>query len=421
MSWEKLVRATENLDDPAAVEVYVQPPDAASARIARRIQRNREGRLKFLLMGPKGGGKSSELRAIARSLRGLAVPVGIDFGASGVLARSISAFDILYVGSLALLQRLVHIEPSAEERHYERLAAAYGGPDRVADVPRLEGALEGLVTFAEAAVQLATTAGLTAGAGPLVSAAGGALAKGLRLLSSPRGVVSESSNDGRDMLDVCSAITRELEASVGPVCLLVDGLERMNGESAERFDEVFLATRLIANAPWASVFAAPPCTVTVVHSAGDVGFEEQEVYGLAPEQLALRVRLLERRLSAAQLTPADVDAGVLDHLAARAGSLPRHLVRVLNEACHAVLDDAAPRMTLSHAERGLTALSRSLARALTVEDIDLLKRVRDHRHRPADPAAARLFGDGRILALPAVDGSPLTRWVVHPLLEAVMD
>ena len=64
------------------------------------------------MVGARGGGKSSELRAISRALTGKARPVEVDLDERGVNAASVSAFDILYISALALL-RLVPEEAEA--------------------------------------------------------------------------------------------------------------------------------------------------------------------------------------------------------------------------------------------------------------------------------------------------------------------
>src|SRR5690606_27723841 len=87
-------------------------------------------------------------------------------------------------------------------------------------------------------------------------------ARALRLLSDARKRVSEASPEGRKLQAACKNIAGDVRACPGalPICVLMDGLEKMNGEANERFNEVFCRTRLLADAQWSAAIAAPPST-----------------------------------------------------------------------------------------------------------------------------------------------------------------
>jgi hypothetical protein len=218
------------------------------------------------------------------------------------------------------------------------------------------------------------------------------------------------------MAAVCAELSQLLAARLGmPFCVLVDGLEKMNGESAERFKAMFERTRLLADAPWTAVFAAPPCTLTETHAAADLGYREQPVYGFPPEDDERKREILRLRVKAADawdvLTP-EAEA----ELVARSGSLPRHLLRALAHA----EDDGAARIERKHAEAGLLSFARQLARGLDTESIATLRAVDERHALPRDEGVASLYADGRILSLPPLGNDIADRWMVHPLLEPLV-
>ncbi len=417
--WTRLIDALER-EEPADRDTYVEPAGASSRRVARLLRQSPGTHQKFLLIGPKGGGKSTELRAVLRAMRGHALVLGIDTNASGVAPAAVSAFDIMYLTGLAFLACLRQLEPPLAQAYLPKLARAYGGDSHVGNVASVDKALEGLALFVDNATPVAAALDLVTTGLPIATAALRALSSAVRLLPDRTPVVSEASPHGVGLATACAELAQLVTARVElPLCVLVDGLEQMNGESAERFASIFVRTKLIANAPWSAVFAAPPCTMTQTHPASDLGYREQAVYGFPPADRALMKEILLRRFRSAGLEDDAIEPAAADELLDRSGSLPRHLIRALQASAIEAQDDDAPRILAVHARRGLHAVAVELARGLAAEDYALLDKVRETGLLPRDPQAANLYADGRILSLPPTDERIDTEWVVHPLLSSL--
>ena len=228
----------------------------------------------------------------------------------------------------------------------------------------------------------------------------------------------DTSTEGRSLLDVCTQITRARRASGKKhLCVMIDGLEEMNGESDERFRQIFEQTALLSMMPWSAVISAPPCTLTETKSVEGRGYSTYPVWGFRPEEPERLIHLLEQRCRAAGLDPSDpgsVEPGALAKVAEKAGTLPRHAVYIAQRA--ALSMGAGQRLTIEHAEKGLQFFGERLCLPLTSEDIDLLARVNRTRELPREEAAARLFADGRILVCPPAAGVRVPTWAVHPLI-----
>lgn len=153
--------------------LYVRPPRSSADQIVRKLKANPTGMQKFLLVGARGGGKSTELREVARRLGGHTAIASIDLDASGVSALAVSAFDLLYLSGLALLRLLPEEQ---REKLYKTLIAAYGGNKKESLARSAREALAGLMPFADAASRLAVATDLFTGA-PIVSAGRESLAR----------------------------------------------------------------------------------------------------------------------------------------------------------------------------------------------------------------------------------------------------
>lgn len=200
------------------------------------------------------------------------------------------------------------------------------------------------------------------------------------------------------------------------VCVLVNGMEKMNGESAERFEHVFTQTRLLLLPRWAAVFAAPLAPIVHSVSADFHGYVIADILGFPPDRPDELEKLLSRRLELAGLNPAvDCEPGVLAALARLAGTLPRHALMALEKAVGQARRSASPVLRGADAEFGIAKLKDSLLRGLVEEDFDLLARVLKRGRIPEDPRAARLLATGCITQRPG------TRFDVHPQLEAEVD
>jgi hypothetical protein len=402
------------------MKLYVKPGHGCRDEVVRDFLADPAACPKFLLVGARGGGKSTELRAISLALKGKATLFEIDLDRSGVTASTVSAYDLLYISALALLRRL-----SAEEAEplYQELSLRYAGGDKEAQkgLGDLSTALGGVATFAGAATALATTAGLVTGAAPMLGAAATAVSQGLRLLGKPSGVVAESSPQGRSLQEITERIARVVRTKEEnlPICVLIDGLEKMNGEAGERFRQVFEQTRLLADTRWAAVVAAPPSTLTETSSVDGRGYYTKPVWGFGPDDSDLLRELLARRFQDAGIDlEREVVAEGLRQMADRSGGLPRHAIMIAREAVIRAMAENAPMLTQRHIDEGVRSVAHSLGRGLTAEHIQILQSVARTGRLPKSERAATLFADGRILAYPPLPTSAITRFAVHPLLQA---
>ncbi|HND29009.1 MAG TPA: hypothetical protein PLA94_03385, partial [Myxococcota bacterium] len=256
--------------------------------------------------------------------------------------------------------------------------------------------------------------------GLLAVATGQAIRSLIRLASQPQNLVSETSSQGRKLILIIEEITQILrETEKKPICLLVDGLEKMNGASAERLAAVFQYTRLLADLPIASVYAAPPCTLTVTNSVESVGWKAQPVWGFGEQGVPSLVDVLQRRFRAAGMDPNQtVDVKLLEEIAQQSGGMPRHAVEICFYAAEHARRRDADTMEPADVKAAIDQRGQELGRGLTEEDIRILKVVLEKGSLPASDDAARLFTDGRILAT-RPGGSArdrIQRFRVHPLL-----
>ncbi len=426
--WRGLVQTLEP-NQPADHALYVKPLRSPAEQVVSDLLAVPQSVPKVLLVGARGGGKSTELREISFQLRNKGVQVvTIDLDQSGVSASSVSAFDLLYVSAIGLLRIVRHSAPDDADKLFDELAAAYSG-DGTKKLGTLEEALKGLAEFASGAAKVAVAASSFAGAAPVAAgaAAVGAGAIGLRLLqrgATSGDVIAESSPAGRTLQAACEKIVRRVRSlKSDPICVVIDGLEKINGEAGERFRQVFEQTRLLADTHWASVIAAPPCTLTETNSVDGRGYTTMPVWGFDPEQPDELHRLLALRFQSAELDPERaVDAGLLDAIASESGGLPRHAIAVMRRAVLTLLSEGATKVTRAHVDRGLSELGQALARGLDDEHFATLKRVASSGRLPGKGnKAATLFADGRILARPPTGTSRAPRFVVHPLLRADVD
>jgi hypothetical protein len=395
--------------------LYVRPPRSSADQIVRKLKANPTGMQKFLLVGARGGGKSTELREVARRLGSHTVIASIDLDASGVSALAVSAFDLLYLSGLALLRLVGEDE---REKLYKTLIAAYGGNKKESLARSAREALAGLMPFADAASKLAVATDMFTGA-PIVSAGLNMANAGVRLLGGDK-LVAETSSEGRRLQDACLTIAAAVrEASQGrSLCVLIDGLEKMNGEANERFQRVFCYTRLVTDAEWTAVIAAPPSTLTATNSAVNLGYVNVPVWGFAPDEAGMLQELLRRRFEAADIDPVKhADQEALARLVVQSGGLPRHAIQMLQGAVESALDRGAIRLDAEDVDDGIQYVAESLGQGLTIEDLDILAVVHRRHQLPGDERAARLFADGRILARAPAPGRRLPGFFVHPVLE----
>ena len=399
--------------------LYVRPPLSCADRICAEFDADQSSYRTFLLFGPKGGGKSTELRRLGLHLQPNATVESIDLDASGILASEVSASDLLYLSGLAWLRKVRTADPNQAESLHSALVAAYtgGSPDSKSALGSLTSALEGLVAFSSVATTAAVGAGFAIPAAlPIATAAAGVLRTGLKLWPSRRAVVAASSAQGRALQEACVAIARAVrDTGAKRLCLLIDGLEKMNGQSNERFDEIFEQTLLLANTDWGAVIATPPVTLAATNAADALGYRSRTVWGFGPSGAESLKKLLKLRFDAAGVGNA-VREDALTIMAEMSGGLPRHAVQIAYNAVMFAINSGTDTIDVETAKTAARELAETLAKGLTSRDYDVLGEVEKSGELPGGGEAPRLFSDMRILAIPPVEGNPATRYIVHPLV-----
>lgn len=414
-AFKTLLRTVEPEKPLADLRLYVEGPRSVATALDARLANVGVCPKKYLLLGARGGGKSTELRkleALLRARGGLGI-VTIDLDATGVTAASVSAFDLLYMCGIALLRR---VEGKAQTQLFERLRAAYGGEVDKTSLGKLADALEGLKGFGAA---LGGVAGSTAGApGAGAAATAGVMdivARGIRLLPRRDFFISESSPQGQRLLKLCGEIAAAAQREDEALCVMVDGLEKMNGEANDRFRAVFEQTRLIAEVPWTMVIAAPPSTLTTGDSVGNLGYNTFVVWGLVGEAALLKEAVLQR-LRGVGLPDDVIDDAALALMAEMSGGMPRSLMQILVESLWIAVEENHERLTLDVVRRGVREVGLDLARGLDMPDIETLETVNEKGRLPGRKASASLFAAGKILAMPPEGDALFYRYRVHPIL-----
>jgi hypothetical protein len=120
---------------------------------------------------------------------------------------------------------------------------------------------------------------------------------------------------------------------------------------------------------------------------------------------------------------ADTEPGALEVLVAKSGGLPRDAVKLAYFAVDAALEAGAGHLEVAHARAGVLDVAKELGTGLGQEDLRLLHKLRHPEPLPQDDdgRAARLYADGRIIALPVTEEVPVATFLVHPLLEPAVE
>jgi hypothetical protein len=418
--WNRVKRILDPNRPPDDLSLYVEPLQSPAARIAEEIQRDPLLRVKRLLVGGRGGGKSTQLRKIRKHLTSERAVVEIDLDLSNIPANSVTAADLVYLSALGLIgllkKALGEGEANQAEALYDRLKEVYAPNEAErSQLGTLAEELGGLAPFAMAAGAAATALG---GIGAPALAAG-AVAHGvgrfLRLISRSDVVLSDVSPQGRGLIDTANHIADAVFRATGGVpCVMIDGLERMNGESAERFNLVFEQTSLLSSCHWNAVIACPPAALTETNSAHGRGYFVHTVWGFPLEDAAPLARMLRLRFEREGIR---VDPALLDRISQSSGGIPRHAITIANRACEHARFARSPTLTEAAVTEAIDGQGQALALGLDIEDFELLARVLETGMLPRGAEAGKLFSDGRIIALPPEGKARRPRYAVHPLLK----
>lgn len=416
-TWRELSRAFDPDRPPRELAWYVDPPGGIASALPREIAFDDQERIKYLLLGALGCGKSTLLRQVAERVRGTHLVVDIDLDASGVSASSVSAFDLLYLCSLGLLRHL----PAERRRDelFHALRNAYAGKRDASVLGTVTEALAGLAGFAAAAGAASVALGGVAGGAPAIAAVVGAVGTGLKLFGGGGEVIDVTSPEGRLLHEAAAEIARAVRASSGrPVLVLVDGLERMNGESEQRLRAVFEYTRLLTDADWPAVIAAPPASVLAVTSLDTRGYTSVVLPGFAHAGSPELRRALELRIQSVPGAAEAVASAALDVFVARSGGFPRHAMKMVRTAARRVGADGRGLLGVADAEAAAAELADSLALGLNEAHYEILREVMETHRLPDSDRVGELFAHARILMEAGRARGQGPRYFVHPLLEA---
>jgi hypothetical protein len=414
MSREKLVALSRLLDEdqPPPEGLYVAPSRAVVGKVVGEILTDLHGKKKHLLFGARGSGKSTQLVEICRGLERASTIVAIDLDRSGISVAGLSAFDLLYVIGVAVLRRLR--DEQQQEPLFERLKRAYA--QKSADeLGRWTDAAKGVASFGSGVVGLATALKLV-DPGGILSAGLGLIEKGLKLRKDPSGLVPASSPQGRELQAIVHEIIQVVRESSPPIVVVIDGLEKVNGQAAQWFRDTFENTRLLLDLDATMVVASPPCPFSHTNSAYGFGYIPQIVWGFPLEELGALETALRRRVDAADVPdPSGVLARACGEFARASGGHPRHAIGMLHRAVKSALREQREHVTEADCHAALREMKEWLALGLVEASYSTLSRVAQKHILPDSDKAAQLFADGRILAYPPVEtGAPV--FAVHPLL-----
>lgn len=417
-------------------EIYVEPVESAASRILRRSRALPRAVDHTLLMGGRGCGKSTELRRLHQRLsqNGEVQPILLDLDHARVNAADVTAFDLCYLMGLHLLGLLDAKARKAQESDakkgetaYGRLSGAYFGDSDPDARPPMGQQLGALGAIADKVGALGVMVAGTAGAAPAVGLAlgAGSLAAGLILRDrGRREVVHENSPAANAMLAAVTDLHDMARGQVKqPIVVLVDGLEKMNGESAERLRDVFERTLLLAKLPFSFVIGAPPSSMTKATSLADLGYQTVEVWSFTGRPDAVE-EMVAKRISAAGLDPDEVLAPALrSKLAAFCGGHARTAMYLMREAVPEAIANGQASVGEAELEVARRIVGRRLNQALTGADRLLLAGIHAEgmdacRSEADEDRAGKLFANGQILAVPPRPGHTRTTFTVHPLVAA---
>lgn len=377
---------------------------------------------KHLLFGATGTGKSTQLRDIAKGLGRDMTVVDVDFDRSGVSVSGISAFDLIYVIGL---RALTHLSREAAVPLFTKLAEAYSEGDDAgaSSLGRLDEALPGVAGFGDAVLAVAKEAGAVLLPAVAVVSSVKAVMNVLRLRTKKAGLVVQTSPQGRQLQEAVEAIFDAVRKAHGgrPIAVLIDGLEKVNGEAAEWMRQTFEKTRLLTDTSVTMVAATPPCPFSETNSAVATGWAPQVIYGFAPDDLPALSQAMRLRIQAADIDPVSTGLNaVIERLAADAGGHPRHAILMLRASVMNALKAGRNEVLPADVDAAVQKLREQLAMGLTEDHHDILRRVAKTHRLPYEQLAFSLFSDGRLLVHPPSGTAP-HQFHVHPLLLPWVD
>lgn len=307
-AWAELVRVFDPFKPLADSldQLYVEREDAPSRRIARELGIGSDFKSKFVLIGARGSGKTTELWRLARLVEGDRYVIGIDLSLSGL--DDPSAFEVVLLIAMRLLRDLKTVRKDEAAPLEVELNKVYASAKR-ADTKNDLGIDDGVKIVGGSIAALAGVPGPGAAG---VGAAAGMLAKVTRHVLAQRRARRdvEDTDAGAGLLEVFQRIVERLEAVIEkPVLVLVDGLDMVF--DPERIYPIFVRAPFLAAAPVAFVLVGP---ISVLPSPQLVNALRSRMKIERLPNLRLYHRLADGKLEATT----DAEDGFAKLLAARA-------------------------------------------------------------------------------------------------------
>lgn len=427
--WEKVYRRFDP-EEPAEAPWRAKRPYAPSEDILAQLARpGTMGRKHFVIFGTVGGGKSTELRALAE----------------GALPKSVVVLVDLYQH---FLERLG--DPAALEQLQPWEAVAVVGLSvvgaaqrfhRPVDTERLQTALQDLVPedgkagtlnvlrLAGGVAALAGTAvgGIGTAAGAGLSALGTALSAGKWDL--PLGLSQREPKPDQDprvqrLVEAVHGVIADLQDKFGRLTLVIDGLDRI--ESSEASRRLLVDSALLGGLPCAVVLSAPIALRREGMASRVRGFDPKPLHNVpvlrqdepsAPNPLGMAFFAELWRLRTSDLENGEglIPPALLERLAFYSGGHLRQLTKLVRTTAEFAWDADVLEATSEHVDASIEQWRQTTEAGLTRHHLDILEQVReDPAHLlPDTEGAADLLVNRWLLPYP----NQSTWYYPNPLLS----
>jgi len=414
-TWTTFIRAVDpyrELQPDEIDSLYADRPQAAWSRLWDALEFSPSPeRLKFLLAGSRGSGKTTELIKLQSELHERFVVLRVDIAPLHENGAGTLPIVAALGASLELAIRSWRGEEPGEARDSGVRAALQQLGVAAEQFEGLLKPLAGLVALvptseaAATATALATTAG-AAGLSrkALVQLQG--LSRGDKLASR---LNADNEGAATELIEAVNQALAELHDLAGrPAMLLVDGLDKKT-----HLQDVLTAlgdVHLLLDIQAPLVFTGPAHLRTDERfAAGNVvGFKAEVLHnitvldhtpdGLAPkdEGLAALLSLAHKRFKQAGLPDDLVQEPALRHLARMSSGYVRDYLRLLDEAGKACRTRKGEHISLDDAQEATRQLRHGFQGAINEEDLRLLGRVLQTERLPAGERADELFFENHI-------------------------
>lgn len=455
--WRQFWTEIERIFDPAIpvqnAALFAERPQQYNSmhRLHKRLRRVRGQRMRVLVAGTIGNGKTSELYHLADALSKERMVVFFDIwrhfertvGDVGALER-LDPWELIGLLGLAIYRagtdRFGHHwedEPKQLERALEALRKQEQGDATVSvDVPKLArgivvaaGGVAGAVLGGPVGAIIGGTLGetVTTTGETLMNTAADATDWLWRIGQGSRKQRQDQEPEVRGVLRATNLMIMALQQALArPFVLIVDGIDRILNE--DRLRKIFVDSSLLAELNCDVVVTGPePMLHGTTQYVRD--FHPVELCNIPvldrtdPRRLGLGSAffrdLVARRVAAVRASgrsspPDPFPAEVIDRLAYYSGGIAREFVRMVHMAVGEAIESDAPAITLTMVDEVLSEFRGMKQQRMNVGEIALLRQVMDDPNHglPADPMAVALLRQLRLLPYP--NENPW--YYPHPLL-----